>query len=44
MAEDVVVQMIAKNLGPSIVEKQGTEGMLEAIFPYSSLMQCSCLH
>lgn len=39
MAEDVAVQMIAKSLGPSILEKQGTEGMLEAIFQYSSLMQ-----
>lgn len=44
MAEDVVVRMIAKHLGPSIVEKQGTGGMLEAIFLYSSLMQHSCLH
>lgn len=44
MAEDVAAQTTAKSLGPSILEKQWTEGMLEAIFQYSCLMQPSCLH
>lgn len=44
MDEVVAVQAIAKGLGPSALEKQGKEGVLEANFQYSSLMQLSCLH
>ena len=35
---------LQKSLGPFILEKQGTEGVLDTVFRYSSLIQPSYLH